>query len=88
MEDGRKKTTVIPEEPMNRVVYSTHTNQYVGWLQNEEMLYVSRMNKSITCSSFLQFFLQKEGWKCKRKMTTNVLKLGEAAVLKKESDTF
>ncbi|XP_048253419.1 WD repeat-containing protein 97-like isoform X2 [Haliotis rufescens] len=40
MEDGRKKTTVIPEEPMNRVVYSTHTDQYVGWLQDEEMLYL------------------------------------------------
>ncbi|XP_067652672.1 WD repeat-containing protein 97-like isoform X2 [Haliotis asinina] len=40
MEDGRRKTTVTPEEPMNRVVYSTHTDQYVGWLHDSEMLYL------------------------------------------------
>ena len=40
-EDGRKKEMVTPDEPMDRIIFASQTNQYVGWLHKDDTLFVS-----------------------------------------------
>ena len=40
-EDGRKKEMVTPEEPMDRIIFASQTNQYVGWQHKDDTLFVS-----------------------------------------------
>ena len=40
MEDGRKKETYKPEEPLDNIVYCRHTKQFVGWITGQDELFV------------------------------------------------
>ncbi|XP_055955273.1 WD repeat-containing protein 97 [Patella vulgata] len=40
LEDGRRKANIIPEETMDRVIYSSQTDQYVGWQHKTDQLYL------------------------------------------------
>lgn len=40
LEDGRKKDEYIPEEPMDNIAYCKQTNQFVGWMKDEEEVFV------------------------------------------------
>ncbi|ESO96593.1 hypothetical protein LOTGIDRAFT_239300 [Lottia gigantea] len=43
LEDGRKKTNIIPEETMDRVLYSSLTDQFVGWLHQSDELFLMEL---------------------------------------------
>ena len=42
MEDGRKKDIIAPEEPINRVLFASYVNLYIGWNFNSPQIMVSR----------------------------------------------
>ncbi|KAK7114553.1 WD repeat-containing protein 97-like isoform X2 [Littorina saxatilis] len=39
-QDGRKKEMVTPEEQLDRIIFASQTNQFVGWREKEETLYL------------------------------------------------
>ncbi|OWF56397.1 WD repeat-containing protein [Mizuhopecten yessoensis] len=40
LEDGRKKESYIPEEPIDNLVYCKHTKQYVGWITDQDEIFL------------------------------------------------
>ncbi|XP_033754622.1 WD repeat-containing protein 97-like isoform X2 [Pecten maximus] len=40
LEDGRKKESYIPEEPIDNLVHCKHTKQYVGWISEQDELFL------------------------------------------------
>ncbi|KAL5022160.1 hypothetical protein ScPMuIL_001315 [Solemya velum] len=40
MEDGRKKCSYNPEEPIDNIVYCSQTSQFVGWVDGEDEIFL------------------------------------------------
>lgn len=41
LEDGRKKCSYNPEEPIDNIEYCSQTSQFVGWVSGEDEIFVS-----------------------------------------------
>jgi predicted PolB exonuclease-like 3'-5' exonuclease len=46
-EDGRKKEMRNLDESMDRIIYASQTEQFVGWMHKDDTLYVSDNRQSV-----------------------------------------